>query len=77
MKICLAIIYVLLFFPSFLPAEPCWSELQEGREVIICRSGFSKEERDLNYLRSLAKEEHAWEMLKGSFFRIDLSVKNP
>ncbi|MCX7822280.1 MAG: hypothetical protein N2260_02400 [Syntrophobacterales bacterium] len=52
-----------LFVFTLLPLD-LYAEDRDRGDIIIYRSGPSEEEIELNRLRSLAREEHAWEMLK-------------
>lgn len=64
----------LLILPLSLQAGEGSSLTTEEDNVIIYRNSFSKEEQDLNRLRSLTREEHSWEMLKS--MRIEIELNN-
>lgn len=49
---------------------------EDRGDAIVCRSGPSDEEIELNRLRSLTKEERAWEMLQNTQIRIRSSFRN-
>lgn len=71
-KFLLVSLIVFVFMPFCLMAKKGGC-VEEG-DVIIYRSGPSEHDVELNRLRSFAKEEHSWEMLKSFTIGIRFTI---
>ncbi|MEJ5300862.1 MAG: hypothetical protein WHS38_07725 [Thermodesulforhabdaceae bacterium] len=69
---------ILVTFVLMLPFRSLGGEVCEDRnDEIVCRSGPSNEDVELNRLRSLTREERAWEMLQSMDVKIKLKLEKP
>lgn len=66
MKLMLSVFLVLMPLISVAVENGC----EDQGNAIVCRSGPSEEEIELNRLRALTKEERSWEMLQNLQIKI-------
>jgi len=65
-------VFLFAIFLGILPFSVSGGGCEDRPDEIVCRSGPSDEEVELNRLRALTREERAWEMLQSMDVKIKL-----